>query len=264
MRDPGGHLAILVGAGIAANLVCLGLPPRQPMDGARPHHAAMVITLPARQPTPVAKPQFPQELPVTLPQSGEPGSLVRQLQGALKRVGCYDGDVDGVWGSSSRLAMKAFTERVNAKLPIDKPDHILLALVQGHRDRVCKGPERAEAQPAAVPVPQPVVPPPRLVSPPTEVTRRATTESPAPVPAPMPRTYDPREAAVPEPQPATRETPSAAVRRLAPQSDPGPVTGIPERRGRATARRAPSQQIAYARTLFRSLQRAATSALPRP
>ena len=264
MRDAGGHLAILAGAGIAANVVCLGLPPRQPVEAARSHQAAMVITLPARQAMPAAKPQAPQQLPVALPQSGEPGSLVRQLQGALKRVGCYDGEVDGVWGSSSRLAMKAFTERVNAKLPTDKPDHILLALVQGHRDRVCKGPERAEAQPAAVPVPSPAALPPRLVSPPTEVTRRATTEPPAPVPAPTPRAYEPRDAAVPEPQPATRETPSAAVRRLAPQSDPGPVAGIPDRRARATARRAPSQQIAYARTLFRSLQRAATTALPRP
>jgi hypothetical protein len=35
------------------------------------------------------------------------------------------------------MAMKAFTERVNATLPIDKPDPVLLSLVQGHRDRAC-------------------------------------------------------------------------------------------------------------------------------
>src|SRR5262249_31119331 len=36
-----------------------------------------------------------------------------------------------------RRAMKAFTERVNAKLPTNEPDGILLALVQGHPDKVC-------------------------------------------------------------------------------------------------------------------------------
>jgi hypothetical protein len=33
--------------------------------------------------------------------------------------------------------MKAFTSRVNATLPVDRPDHILLALVKGHDDRAC-------------------------------------------------------------------------------------------------------------------------------
>jgi hypothetical protein len=33
--------------------------------------------------------------------------------------------------------MQTFTERVNAVLPIDQPDGILLALVQGHPDKVC-------------------------------------------------------------------------------------------------------------------------------
>jgi hypothetical protein len=33
--------------------------------------------------------------------------------------------------------MKAFTNRVNAQLPIGKPDAILLALVQAHSEKVC-------------------------------------------------------------------------------------------------------------------------------
>jgi hypothetical protein len=33
--------------------------------------------------------------------------------------------------------MRAFTHRVNAKLPTGKPDAILLALVQAHPERVC-------------------------------------------------------------------------------------------------------------------------------
>ncbi|MGE0857080.1 MAG: hypothetical protein AB7L18_13405, partial [Hyphomicrobiaceae bacterium] len=63
--------------------------------------------------------------------------LARKLQGELKRVGCYYGDVDGDWGMGSKRAMAGFLERVNATLPTDSPDYILLTLVQGHADRAC-------------------------------------------------------------------------------------------------------------------------------
>ena len=64
-------------------------------------------------------------------------SLARELQKELKRVGCYNGEINGVWTTSSRLAMKTFVERVNAALPIDKPDPVLLSLVHGHREPAC-------------------------------------------------------------------------------------------------------------------------------
>jgi hypothetical protein len=64
-------------------------------------------------------------------------ALARELQRELKRVGCYNGEVSGARTTSSRLAMKTFLERVNAALPIDKPDPVLLSLVQGHRERAC-------------------------------------------------------------------------------------------------------------------------------
>jgi hypothetical protein len=75
-----------------------------------------------------------------IPPSAKPGnraSLGVELQRELKRVGCYDGDLNGSWTIATRKAMKAFTNRVNAALPIDQPDHILLALLQGHRDKAC-------------------------------------------------------------------------------------------------------------------------------
>jgi hypothetical protein len=65
------------------------------------------------------------------------GALARALQRELKRVGCYNGEVSGVWGPPSRLAMKSFLDRVNAALPVDRPDPVLLSLVQGHSERVC-------------------------------------------------------------------------------------------------------------------------------
>jgi hypothetical protein len=64
-------------------------------------------------------------------------ALTRELQRELKRVGCYRGETTGVWSTSSRLAMKTFVERVNAALPIDNPDPVLLSLVQSHRGPAC-------------------------------------------------------------------------------------------------------------------------------
>jgi len=64
-------------------------------------------------------------------------SLVREIQRHLIRVGCYSGDVSGRWSAQSRLAMQAFTDHVNAKLPVDRPDHILLRLIEGHQGRAC-------------------------------------------------------------------------------------------------------------------------------
>lgn len=63
--------------------------------------------------------------------------LARDLQRELKRVGCYEGDIDGDWRGASRRAMGAFLTKVNATLPTDRPDYILLTLLQGHADRAC-------------------------------------------------------------------------------------------------------------------------------
>ena len=63
--------------------------------------------------------------------------LVRNLQREFKRVGCYHGDVDGSWGVGSKRAMGAFTDRVNASLPVEQPDFILLTLLQGQSGAIC-------------------------------------------------------------------------------------------------------------------------------
>jgi hypothetical protein len=73
----------------------------------------------------------------TLVMPHDRASLVRELQRGLKRVGCYEGEVSGVWTQQSRGAMRAFTGRINAALPVDEPDSVLLALVQGHKDKAC-------------------------------------------------------------------------------------------------------------------------------
>jgi hypothetical protein len=71
---------------------------------------------------------------------GDPSSraaLASDIQRELTRVGCYGGEINGAWTPSSKKAMSAFMERVNATLPIEEPDYILLTLVQGHAASAC-------------------------------------------------------------------------------------------------------------------------------
>ena len=71
---------------------------------------------------------------------GDRGALARELQRELARVGCYDGEINGAWTTSTREAMKAFIERVNAALPTNQPDAVLLTLVKGHSGKACGAP----------------------------------------------------------------------------------------------------------------------------
>lgn len=63
--------------------------------------------------------------------------LARNLQSELKRVGCYFGAVDGDWRGASKRAMTSFLQQVNATLPVEVPDYILLTLIQGHVGKAC-------------------------------------------------------------------------------------------------------------------------------
>jgi hypothetical protein len=96
-----------------------------------------VYTVTARAPDPVPAAPSPPPAAYRPIDPTDHAALARALQRELKRVGCYQGEVTGVWTTSSRMAMKSFNERVNASLPIDNPDPVLLSLVQGHRDRAC-------------------------------------------------------------------------------------------------------------------------------
>ena len=64
-------------------------------------------------------------------------NLVLDIQRQLRRIGCYWDRIDGSWGLVTKDAMKKFTDRVNATLPLDEPDYVQLALVQSHSDNVC-------------------------------------------------------------------------------------------------------------------------------
>jgi hypothetical protein len=70
------------------------------------------------------------------PASGQ-SSLVTAIQQELQRVGCLAGEPDGAWGDRTRVAMQAFNSSVRVNLPTDKPDYILLTLLQGHSSKAC-------------------------------------------------------------------------------------------------------------------------------
>ena len=63
--------------------------------------------------------------------------LIVELQKQLKRLGCYYGRVDGSWGPGSKQAMRTFTQRVNAELPADDPNYMLLNLLEGQSGKTC-------------------------------------------------------------------------------------------------------------------------------
>lgn len=60
-----------------------------------------------------------------------------EIQQELKRVGCYEGALDGEWNSATKSAMGAFLSKLNASLPHDEADYILLTMVQGHVGMAC-------------------------------------------------------------------------------------------------------------------------------
>src|SRR5215467_8655569 len=94
----------------------------------------------------IGKLRIPQER-LAIPK--ERDALARELQKELRRVGCYEGDINGTWSQSTRRAMKAFIERMNARLPIEEPDAVLYSLVKGQDEPVCgRACNRGEVQSA--------------------------------------------------------------------------------------------------------------------
>jgi hypothetical protein len=236
---------------------------------------ATVVVVPPTRPADAASRTPLAPLQRAIPADGDRVALVRELQKELKRVGCYDGEISGAWTTSSRRAMRAFTDRVNATLPIDEPDQILLSLVQGHRQKTCGAPcpagqqdgpdgrcvPHAIAAQAAQAVKKPATPQ-AAADPPadksaTMITGSAATAAAAATvaAAAMPRPD-------PNPAPASTKTSrpdaadSARPHRSARQSGPVPPVGVRERRRRYVAHRSRSRPPGVVRSLVRSVQRA--------
>lgn len=96
----------------------------------QPEIATVVVAVPRRKETTAKAVAMPAK-------PGDRVALARELQRELRRVGCYDGAINGDWTLETRKAMKAFMIRVNAMMSVEQPDLILLALVKGHTDAAC-------------------------------------------------------------------------------------------------------------------------------
>ena len=219
-----------------------------------PHPPADVAPVASsKPPAPAVAPQRATATP------GDRASLARELQRELKRVGCYSGEVNGVWTTSSRMAMKSFTDQVNASLPIDNPDYVLLSLVQGHQDKACTSQVLAKtpAEPTSEPKAEPrtekssittgsVVPAAAAAA--TALTAAAVIpKSDAKVAAPEDR---PRTVATPPPS-SDEQPRSGRPERAARQGGPLPSERVYERRPRRTSNS--SQPPKFVRNLFRAL-----------
>jgi hypothetical protein len=67
----------------------------------------------------------------------DPQALARALQTELKRVGCYPGAVDGVWGGQSKEALGKFARHAKMALPTEEPTSAVLKAVTTQKDRIC-------------------------------------------------------------------------------------------------------------------------------
>ena len=208
------------------------------------------------------------EAHAALPRASDRSGLVRELHKELKRVGCYDGDLNGAWSNASRQAMRRFTQSVNAKLPIEEPDVVGLKLVQSHAQSVCSPcPTDQREIPAACAQSATTTEAAR----PSLVPARAdaeTTQKSTPLIVGSAATAAAAASVLsrPEPQPISVVKPVSAAApaldddarspRSSRQTGPLPPVGLTQPRRRHAARRADSPPPVVVQSLVRNVQRA--------
>jgi hypothetical protein len=140
-----GHQLILVAsaAAICALSLITGLP-AGPSSPDKEEATAVLVVAPRAD---TSRSQA-HATPGPVPRDRE--TLILGIQRQLKRLSCYDGAVDGKWTPQLRAAIKVFADQVNAKLPVDRPDYILLRLAEAHEGRVC-GAVRSKSSPPSSP-----------------------------------------------------------------------------------------------------------------
>src|SRR5262249_34482428 len=64
-------------------------------------------------------------------------ALRQALQEQLKRVGCYEGPIDGDWGANAKQAMANFAKFTITSFSGDQPTEEILTVVTSKPGRVC-------------------------------------------------------------------------------------------------------------------------------
>jgi hypothetical protein len=80
-----------------------------------------------------------------------PFAVTRALQTRLTDAACYEGPINGQWTAASKEAMGRFVTAANARLPVDTPDPVLLALVDSNPELKCSNAETATTAAADAP-----------------------------------------------------------------------------------------------------------------
>ncbi len=216
----------------------------------------VVVVVPPRAPASAAASQ-------AAPRIADRAGLARELNKELKRVGCYEGEVTAAWTSSSRQAMRRFTESVNARLPFEEPDLVLLRLVQSHRQTVC-GCRTGPASAASCQETSAVADPPKKPLPEagvdTEPSQRATpliVGAAATTAAAATALQSERGAPATASKLTTLERQSSEEDgRRSRQGGPIPPAGMSQSLRRQTARPAEQRPPVVVQTLIRNVQRA--------
>ncbi len=78
-----------------------------------------------------------EQPPAAEPQKEPAADVSERLQKELKRVGCYQGEVDGVWGDASEAALDKFGAHRGRPLASLQPDETNLATVSAESGRIC-------------------------------------------------------------------------------------------------------------------------------
>ena len=63
--------------------------------------------------------------------------LVVNTQFELKRLGCYTGSIDAIYGSATKGAVRRFMHRTNAQMAVDMPSEALLDALRRANGRIC-------------------------------------------------------------------------------------------------------------------------------
>jgi hypothetical protein len=139
-----------------------------------------IAALTAPPPPPTPSPTGPS--PIPQPDAVE---IARNLQSELKRVGCYNGAIDGVWGTGTQTAVQEFNQHTGKALNAQVPTLEAIGAIKEKTDRICALP-----MPPSAPKPRPRIEairggePRTVYQPPVPVQQPAL---PAPPSAPAPR-----------------------------------------------------------------------------
>lgn len=96
------------------------------------------VPAPAAVPPPeTVSPPAPDAAPPPSPPPPSPETLARAAQSELKRIGCYAGAIDGLWGPGSRKALETYALQSGRVLDADLPTAEILDLLKAATGRVC-------------------------------------------------------------------------------------------------------------------------------